>query len=117
MTKAAPDHPGENASIAFDRIQARLLPLADFVMVAMLSRPATGTLRTTRVTAVTIVLAALVGAVSLVLIPMIALHVAGGHSALWLALTPALLAAGTGCACLAVFGVRQRYLLRAGATP
>ena len=116
MSTAAPDHSGDSASIAFDRLQARLLPLADLVMVAMLSRPASGTLRSTRVTVVTIVLAGLVGAVSLVLIPMIALHVAGGHSALWLALVPALLAAGTGCAWLAVFGVRQRYLLRARAT-
>ena len=105
----------DDPAIPFDRLQSRLLPLADFVMVAMLSRPASGTLRSTRVTVVTIVLAGLVGAMSLVLIPVIALHVAGGHSALWLALVPALLAAGTGCACLAVFGVRQRYLLRGGA--
>ena len=116
MSTPAPDHAGDNASIAFDRLQARLLPLADLVMVAMLSRPASGTLRSTRVTVVTIVLAGLVGAVSLVLIPMIVLHVAGGHSALWLALVPALLAAGTGCACLAMFGLRQRYLLRGRAT-
>jgi hypothetical protein len=116
MSTASPDHPSDNATIAFDRLQARLLPMADLAMVAMLSRPPSGTLRTTRVTVVTIVLAGLVGAVSLVLIPVIALHVAGGHSALWLALVPALLVAGTGCACLAVFGVRQRYLLRARAT-
>src|ERR1700731_1829223 len=116
MSPAVPEHSGDGASIAFDRIQARLLPLADLVMVAMLSRPPSGTLRTTRVTAVTIVLAGLVGAVSLVLIPLIALHVAGGHSALGLALVPALLTAGIGCACLALFGVRQRYLLRARAT-
>ena len=106
----------DDPAIPFDRVQSRLLPLADVVMVLMLSRPPSGTLRSTRVTVVTIVLAGLVGGVSLVLIPMIALHVLGGHSALWLALVPALLAAGTGCACLAMFGLRQRYLLRGGAT-
>lgn len=117
MSRNTPAHRGGDSTIPLDRLQTRLLPLADLVMVAMLSRPSSGTLRTTRVTAVTIVLAGLVGAVSLVLIPVIALHVAGGHSPLWLALTPALLAVGTGCACLAMFGVRQRYLLRASATP
>ncbi len=116
MVDHAPDHSGDAASIAFDRLQARLLPLADVVMVLLLSRPPSGTLRTTRVTVVTIVLAGLVGAASLALIPVLALRVAGGHTALWLVLVPALIAAAVGCADLATFGMRQRYLLRARTT-
>ena len=116
MVAHAPGDSGDDASIAFDRLQARLLPLADLVMVVMLSRPASGTLRTTRVTVVTIALAGLVGAASVALIPVLALRVAGGHSALWLVLVPALLAAAIGCADLAMFGLRQRYLLRDRAT-
>jgi hypothetical protein len=116
MSSQALDHSGDDVSIAFDRVQARLLPLADVVMVLMLSRPPSGTLRTTRVTVVTIVLAGLVGAASLALIPVLALRVAGGHTPLWLVLVPALVAAAVGCADLATFGVRQRYLLRARTT-
>jgi|ERR1700736_4088766 len=116
MSRAKPAQSSEHCTIPFDRLQTRLLPLADLVMVLMLSRPASGTLRTTRVTAVTIALAGLVGAASVALIPALALRVAGGHSALWLVLVPALLAAAVGCADLAVFGLRQRYLLRGGAT-
>jgi hypothetical protein len=116
MSSTAPEHSGDGASIAFDRLQGRLLPLADLVMVLMLSRPPSGTLRTTRVTVVTIVLAGVVGAASLALIPVLALRVAGGHTPLWLVLVPALVAAAVGCADLATFGMRQRYLLRARTT-
>jgi hypothetical protein len=116
MNNQAPERFRREGVIAFDRLQARLLPLADLVMVLMLSRPPSGTLRTTRVTVVTIVLAGLVGAASLALIPVLALRVAGGHTPLWLVLVPALVAAAIGCADLATFGVRQRYLLRARTT-
>jgi hypothetical protein len=47
---------------------------------------------------------------------VLALRVAGGHTPLWLVLVPALLAAAVGCADLATFGMRQRYLMRARAT-
>jgi len=116
MRSNTPTRSRDDPAIPFDRLQSRLLPLADVVMVLMLSRPPSGTLRTTRVTVVTIVLAGLVGAASLALIPVLALRVAGGHTPLWLVLVPALVAAAVGCADLATFGMRQRYLLRARTT-
>jgi len=91
-----------------DRLQAWLLPIADAVMVLMVSRPAGGSLRTARVTKVTIWLA---------LVSFAALGAATGWlldeaitRGKWILVVPALLALGLslGCGVLALFGVRQR---------
>ncbi len=96
-----------------DRTQFRLLPIADALMMLMLSRPGGGSLRTTRVTLATIWLSA---GVSLVVgIPGLLLIGYAIFSLEWLVLIPGLPAAslGLGSASLAVFGIRQRQLLAA----
>jgi hypothetical protein len=49
--------PGDEGLPPLSPVQRALLPVADAFMVAMLSRPPSGTLRTTRVTTVSIALA------------------------------------------------------------
>ena len=91
-----------------DCLQAWLLPIADAVMVLMVSRPAGGSLRTARVTKVTIWLAlvsfAVLGAATGWLLDE---AITRGK---WILVVPALLALGLslGCGVLALFGVRQR---------
>ncbi len=99
------------ADLPFDRMQARLLPLADVTMVAMLSRPESGTLRNTRVTVVTNVLAAAVAVGAFALGLVVLLRTMQGMSPLWLVAELPLIAAATACADLAVYGIRQRALL------
>lgn len=102
----------QDQPIPFDGLQARLLPLADLVMVLMLSRPASGTLRDTRVTIVTIYLAAAVATVALPLAALALLLGLAGRAIPWFLAAFALLALFTGCVDLAVYGVRQRLLAR-----
>lgn len=94
-----------------DGIQNRLLPIADLFMTLMLSRPPSGSLRTTRVTLATIWLS--LGVSALVGIPGLWLS---GYAILrpqLLFLMAGLLAAalGLGSASVAVFGIRQRRVL------
>lgn len=97
--------------IPVDGLQARLLPVADLVMVLMLSRPASGTLRDTRVTIVTIYLAIAVAVVGLVLAVLaLALGTVGRQPA-WIVPALLLLVLAAGCAELAIFGIRQRILM------
>jgi len=100
--------------VPFDAAQARLLPVADMVMVLMLSRPPSGTLRDTRVTIVTIYLAVFVAAVALILAALGIALVLAGSSGLWIAAALLLLLLGLGCADLGVYGIRQRLLMRRG---
>ena len=103
-----PDKP-----VPFDRLQARLLPLADLVMVLMISRPQpSGTLRDTRVTIVTIYLAAAVALVALALAVLGLVLASTSGSVAWLIAAVVLVALFAGCADLAVYGVRQRLLAR-----
>lgn len=97
--------------IPVDALQARLLPVADLVMVLMLSRPQSGTLRDTRVTIATIWLAVAVALVGLVLAVLGLALGTVGRQPLWL--VPAVLLAllGAGCADLGIFGIRQRILM------
>jgi hypothetical protein len=104
--------PDAEQSPPFDYLQARLLPAADAFMAVMLSRPASGSLRTTRVTLVTIVLATAVAL--FVGVPAVVLVL---YSLFWLKLlllVPAVLGLllGLGAASVAVYGVRQRTLRR-----
>ncbi|GAC1333317.1 MAG: hypothetical protein NVSMB17_13590 [Candidatus Dormibacteria bacterium] len=99
-----------NRPLPFDRTQARLLPVADLVMVLMLSRPASGTLRDTRVTIVTIYLAAATAVLALVLAALALLLGIGGRTLPWLVAAAVLLLLGAGCADLALYGIRQRRL-------
>ena len=96
----------------FDRVQARLLPIADLFMGLMWSRPGGLSLRTTRVTTVTIGLAigtAVFSVAAAVALVSVALR---AHS--WLLLAGALLALGlaVGAGCLAAYGIRQRWFMR-----
>jgi hypothetical protein len=100
--------------VPFDAAQARLLPVADVIMVLMLSRPPSGTLRDTRVTIVTIYLAVFVAAVALILAALGIALVLTGSSGLWIAAAFLLLLLGLGCADLGVYGIRQRLLMRRG---
>ncbi|HEV1997297.1 MAG TPA: hypothetical protein VGR61_04090 [Candidatus Dormibacteraeota bacterium] len=98
--------------VPFDAIQARLLPVADRVMVLMWSRPPSGTLRDTRVTIVTIYLAVVVAVVALLLAVLgIVLTLSGGN-VLWVLAVIFLLLMAFGCADLGAYGIRQRLLMR-----
>ena len=85
-----------------------VLPLADLFMILMLSRPRSGSLRTTWVTPATIVLC-MVAVVAGVLLDVLILRVGvGGRS------VPAFIGAAVvavlivGSACVAVIGIAQR---------
>jgi hypothetical protein len=97
--------------LPFDRIQARLLPLADLLMIVMFSRPESGTLRTTRVTIVTILLAAIAALLAALLALALAVR-APVHDLGWLLAVIGLGAFAALCADLAVYGARQRILIR-----
>jgi hypothetical protein len=97
---------------AFDRTQARLLPIADAFMGLMLSRPQGLSVRTTRVTVVTIWLSmgtAVLSAAATLALVSVALRGGG-----WLLLLGAIVIAalGLGSGCLALYGIRQRWLIK-----
>jgi hypothetical protein len=103
-----------------DRLQSRLLPVADLVMIVMWSRPPSGTLRTTRVTRATIWLSTAVAVVTGGFALLLAGYALRGATVLLL--IPALLAAtlAAGSVCLAAFGIRQHRQIaarRSGSPP
>ncbi len=100
------------AARSVDAMQQRLLPIADAVMIGMLSRPPSGSLRDARVTTATIALALGVALGVVALGAVLLLRVGAGLSALWLLIEAPLAVVAAGCACLGVFGLRQRKLLR-----
>ena len=90
-----------------DPLQRLLLPVADRFMLLMLSRPPTGTLRTTRVTSASIGLAV----VTFVVSGAVTVLLAGAVGRLGpILLVPAvpLAVLALGSASLALYGVRQR---------
>lgn len=105
-----PQDDPEPAEGSLDRLQARLLPLADLTMHVLLSRPASGSLRATRVTGVTIALALGVLLATVLLGALLLARTVGGGSGAWLALELPLLALALGCLDLAAYGLRQRLL-------
>jgi hypothetical protein len=90
-----------------DSLQRALLPVADGFMVVMLSRPPSGTLRTTRVTWATIALSVVTAAVSVVL-AVVLLRSSIFAVALRVVLVAALAGMAVGSASVAVYGLRQR---------
>jgi hypothetical protein len=93
-----------------DRVQEKLVPLADLVMGIFWSRPGGLSLRTTWVTPATLVLASSVSAISF-LAALTASILAVARGSLLLVLAAAgcgLLAMGTGV--VALYGIRQRLL-------
>jgi hypothetical protein len=96
--------------LPFDRTLQRLLPVADAVMIVMLSRPSSGSLRDTRVTLVTICLAASTALACTLLGAIGALLAASGASSLWWPAAFVLLAFGAASADLAWYGLHQRGL-------
>ncbi len=106
--------PDQHAGVTLDPLQERLLPVADVVMVLMLSRPQSGSLRDTRVTIVTIYLAVGVAGFGLVLALLGLALGTVGHQPIWLLPAVILLLLAAGCADLGVFGIRQRRLLARG---
>jgi hypothetical protein len=102
---AADEPPGDLPPL--DPLQRVLLPVADAFMLLMLSRPPTGTLRTTRVTSASIGLAILTFGVSATIIGQLAAATGRiGPLLLLPALPLAVLALGS--ASLALYGLRQR---------
>jgi hypothetical protein len=87
-----------------------LLPVADLVMIAMLSRPPAGSLRHTWVTAATVLLSLAVAAGATALAVLVLLRTLHGASALVLVAEAPLAAAALGAADLAAYGIRQRLL-------
>jgi hypothetical protein len=90
-----------------DALQRLLLPVADGFMIVMLSRPPTGTLRTTRVTWWTIALALATLAASAVTAAVL-VRIAGHVGPLLLVALAALGAMAAGSASLVLYGLRQR---------
>ena len=89
------------------RLAALLLPLADLSMLALISRPATGSLRRTWVTPATLVLAVSAAMISAAAAILFALRIGGGGVAALLGLAIcSVLAAGA--ASVAVVGLDQR---------
>ena len=96
-----------------DGIQRMLLPIADLVMILMLSRPPGGSLRTARVTLATIWLAALVAGLALFLALMVLAYAVPKAQLLLIVVGLLSAALGVGAGVLAVFGIRQRLLIAA----
>jgi hypothetical protein len=90
---------------------AVVVPPADLFMVLLLSRPATGSLRTTWVTPATLVLSVATGLTSLVCLAP-ALAGLGGVLRVAVVLALALFAAGS--LCVALVGIAQRSAIRSG---
>ena len=93
---------------ALPRWELAALPLADVFMVAMLSRPASGSLRVTWVTPATLLLAVVAGVVTAALgvLCIVALVRGGGWPLLVAAVLCAAVAAG--CSAVGAVGAAQR---------
>ena len=89
-----------------------LIPPADLFMLAMVSRPATGSLRTTWVTPASLQLGVAVGVVSLALSALLLDRGLTGSGPLAIAGGLLLLGLGVGAGSVAILGVAQRQGLR-----
>lgn len=115
---SSPDNQGVAPDeVPFDAVQARLLPVADRVMLLMWSRPKSGSLRDTRVTIVTIYLALATAVVALLLTLLCLLRAAAGGNVPWVVAAVLLLLLAFGCADLGLYGIRQRLLMRRSDQP
>ena len=89
-----------------------LVPPADLFMLAMVSRPATGSLRTTWVTPASLPLGAAVGVVSLALAALLLARGLTGSGPLAIAGGLLLLGLGAGAGSVAIVGAAQRQVLK-----
>jgi hypothetical protein len=105
-TVPPPDEP-----IPFDALQARMLPIADFVMGAMLSRPGGLSVGDTRVTPVTIGLAFGTAIAAVALAVITGGWALDGHGAWWALVALLLVALALATAVLGVYGTRQRLMI------
>ncbi len=87
---------------------AVVLPVADIFMWAMLSRPATGSLRVTWVTPATLLLTLAAAALAVALLVVCALQLASGEGWPPLAGVVACAAIAAGCSAVALVGAAQR---------
>jgi hypothetical protein len=112
VTEALPaGGPDQEPLPPLDPVQRLILPVADAFMILMLSRPQSGSLRTTRVTMVSMVLAG----VAFVAFGLAGLFVAvGGHRILLVVAGTLLELFALGCLSLAIYGVLQRRHVGAG---
>jgi hypothetical protein len=85
-----------------------ILPLADLFMLAMVSRPATGSLRTTWVTPATLQLSAAAAFISLALGAFVLYLFSGGQRLPLLLGGVLLVALGVGSGAVAIVGIAQR---------
>jgi hypothetical protein len=89
-----------------------LIPPADLFMLAMVSRPATGSLRTTWVTPATLQLGVAVGIASLALAGLLLYRAFTGSGPLAVAGGVLLLGLGVGAGSVAIVGAAQRKGLK-----
>jgi hypothetical protein len=88
------------------------IPPADLFMLAMISRPATGSLRTTWVTPASLQLGLAVGVVSLLLAAFTLYRGFSGSGLLAMAAGVLLLGLGLGASSVAIVGAAQRHNLK-----
>jgi hypothetical protein len=112
VTEALPaGGPDQEPLPPLDPVQRLVLLVADAFMILMLSRPPSGSLRTTRVTVVSIVL----GAAAFVAFGLAGLLVAlVGHGILLVVAGTLLELFALGCLSLAIYGLLQRLHVGAG---
>jgi hypothetical protein len=89
-----------------------MLPLADLFMLAMLSRPATGSLRTTWVTPATLYMCAAVALAGVPLGVVLVGYGGGGGTRTALALGIIVLLLAAGACSVAIVGASQRVIER-----
>lgn len=95
-----------------DRLQLRLLPLADLFMGLMWSRPGGLSLRTTWVTPATLALSLAVAVGGGVAGPIAVAVGLGSKGFVWMIAGMIAIALAVGAAAVALYGVRQRWLMR-----
>jgi hypothetical protein len=89
-----------------------MLPLADLFMLAMLSRPATGSLRNTWVTPATLYMCAAVALAGVPLGAVLVVYGRGGGTRTALALGIIVLLLAAGACSVAIVGASQRVIER-----
>lgn len=95
-----------------DGLQLRLLPLADLFMGLMWSRPGGLSLRTTWVTPATLALSIAVAVGGGLAGPVAIAFGRGSGGIVWIVAGLIAIALAVGAAAVAIYGIRQRWLMR-----